>query len=125
MDVTAVNIDLLDDLTLDGGAQTEHTVSRRVLRTDIDHILLLVEELVVAHLQFTILKLDLLGLILSLLVGRRHGVEFRIGIIILTQRITFPVVTQEQTTHIGMSDKTDTEIVEHFTFVKVGRMPQV
>ena len=120
-----MDIDLFDDLTLDRGAETEHTVSCRVLRSDIDHILFFVEELVIAHLQLTILEFDLGGFVLRFLIGSGDRVEFGICVIIFAQRIAFPVVTQEEATHIGVSGEADTEIVEHFTFVQVGRMPQI
>ena len=55
VDVTEMGIDMLDGLTIDHSLQTQHTVSRRVVRAKVDNEVVIVEQAVLGFHQLAIL----------------------------------------------------------------------
>ena len=124
VNVSAVYVQLLDDFPFQGNTEAEYTVSSRVLRTDIDDVFILCKDDVTlfddtAVGQFFIV----LGGILRFFVG--HAERVQTFVIILPERMAYPVFTQVQTTHIRMADEVDAEEVVCFTFVQLGSFPKV
>ena len=125
MDVAAVGIELPDGFAFKRYAETHYSVGGRVLWSDIDYIFTVIKDDILLGLvssvrvQFYFLR----GVIGLFIVHTQRVILFRI--IIFTHRISYPVVTQIKAPHVGMSDEYNTIIVEYFTFVEVGRSPDV
>ena len=68
MDISEVGINLLHDLAFKHGLQTQHTVSGRVLRADVDDIVVGVEQLVLLRLQVAVLVDEILQTVVGLVV---------------------------------------------------------
>ena len=125
VDITAMHVDLLDDLALERGTEAQYAMRRRVLGADVDHILLFVEKHMFSLFDLTVLELVAGSLVLGRFIGLRYRIDLRVRIVILAERIADPVVAQVQPAHIGMARKPDAVEVVYFTLVQVGRMPQV
>ena len=124
VDITAVHVELLDDLALQRHPEAQHTVRRRVLGTDVDDVFVLFEEHVALADETAVGgQLETRSAVLRHLVGHAQRIERRI--VIFAQRIPHPVVAQEQPPHVGMVQKPDAEIVEHLAFVQLGGLPQI
>ncbi len=65
------------------------------------------------------------GSILHRFVVQTHGVDFRICVVVLAERKSHPVVTQEETAHIRMVYKFNTVEVIYFAFIDTGHCIQV
>ena len=122
--VSAVYVELADDLAFERDAETEHAVRGRVLRADVDHILTLVEydaalayEAAVGH------KLEVGGAVLRDLVAHAQGVERRI--VILAQGVSDPVVAQIEATHVGVVEELYAEVIVCLALVEQGALPYV
>ena len=61
--------------------------------------------------------------VIRLFVGHTEWVEA--FVIIFAERMSYPVFTQVETTHVRMSDEMDTKEVVNLTFVKLSRFPNV
>ena len=124
VDVAAVNVEFADDLAFERHAETQHAVRRRVLRADVDDVLVLLEEHV-ALADIAAVGLQFVGrrAVLRHLVAHAQGVLRRV--VILAQGVSRPVVAQEQAPHVGMVQEADAEIVERLAFVQLGGLPQV
>ena len=59
VDIAHIDIDFLDFLAVDRSAETKHTVSRRMLRTDVDNKVAGVEHLNFFLLDSAVRKLDI------------------------------------------------------------------
>ncbi len=96
VDIAHVNINLLDCFAVNSGTETEHTVGSRVLRTDIHHKIVFCKDALLMALDFTfcITCVHICKITLALIVIR-HRICFRARVIVLAQRIAFPVNTQE------------------------------
>ena len=124
--VTAMHIDLLDNFTFERGAETQYTVGSGVLRTDIDDIIVFLKDVdnflfylsVRAHGQRN-------GCVGTLFVGLGYGVVFPAGVVIFTQGVAVPVFTEEDATHIGVANKTNTVEVVDLTLFKIGIGPDI
>ena len=125
MNITAVRIDLLDDLALERDAEMEHAVRSRVLRSDVDDIFRVVEQHVLARFDPAVL-LD----------ERRHRIGHRLAletdridlgrsVVILAQRESDPVAAQIEPAHVGMAYEANAEKVVRFPLVQVGRLPNI
>ena len=64
-------------------------------------------------------------IILILFIIHANGVKIRIGIVILTKRVTHPVIAKEETAHIGMTDKFNAVEIIHLAFLEISDFPQV
>ena len=124
--ITAIDIDFLDNLTLERGAQTQYTVRSGVLGTDVHDELFGCEYRVGALLEFTVGSLDnSVRYIVDSLVLKPNGVNLGAGIVVFAQGVSHPVVAQEQPAHVGVVDEADAEEVVDLTFVQIGRFPKV
>ena len=125
MDVSAIHIDLLDNLTLERYPKTEHPVCGGVLRAYIDHIFRIVEQYTLRFFDLSVLLLQSRHDIERLIALQPNGIDLRRGVIIFPERVPHPIVSQIETTHIGITDKTDPVKIVHLTFIQMGRLPQV
>ena len=124
--ITAIDIDFLDNLAVERGAQAQYTVRGRVLRAYVDNKLLGGEQHVRALFEFSVGSLDN-GMchIVDSFVFEANGIYLGIGVVVLAQGITHPVVAQEETPHVGVIDETDSEEVVNLALIQIGRFPKV
>ena len=80
-----------------------------MLRTYVDNIIISLEHLAGFLYNLTTLLDIHFGVVFVHLIIKTDGIEFGICIIILTERMTYPIVTKEETAHIGMIDEFDTQ----------------
>ena len=97
-----------------------------MLRTDIHYEIVFLEDAALAlnELAFVVEAVNV-GKVGLALVFNRHGVDFRIGIVVLTHGIAYPVEVEEQAAHIAVAHEDDTEEIVYFAFVETGHMPHV
>ena len=124
--VTRHHINLLDDFAVERGAQAHNAVSTWVLRTEVHNIFVFTKHLFVyaGHVAIGIFNHGK-GVVLVFLRIEAYRVQFGICIIILAQRVSHPVVAQEEAAHIGVIDELNAKEVIHFTFLEVGYAPNV
>ena len=97
----------------------------RVLRTDVDHIFFFPEKSGFFVFNCSVrVQLDFLSCIERLLIGHAERVVF-FWIIVFAHRMTYPVIAQVKTAHIGMTYKGDTIVIENFPFIEVGYFPYI
>jgi hypothetical protein len=126
MDVSAMGIDLLDGLAIKDGLQAEHTVSGRMLRADIDHVVVICKEGLLLGYQFAfVVQAILHGVVGFGVIEHRGLILFGIHVEVLAQGITLEVATQVETAHIGMAQELDAQEVVDFAFKQFGSLPQV
>ena len=95
-----------------------------MLRTYVNDIFVLIKNgFSFFYYTAIMLHLYILCCIYSLLIGHTEWVE--VFIVVLTQWIAYPVITQEQTAHIRMSYKADTIIVVYFAFIEFSTFPNI
>ena len=124
VDVTAVYVQLLDDFPFQTYTETEHTVSGRMLRTDVDDVFIFVEQNVTLFYHATVGQfLVVVSHVVRFFVAHTERVEA--FVIILAERMSYPVFTQIQTAHVRVTDEMDTEEVVCFAFVELGCFPDV
>jgi hypothetical protein len=123
MDVAKVWIDALYDLSVEHSLQTEHTVGSRVLRTDVEHIVIIAKQLILLALQFAVV----VEIVLQTVVGLYIVLEgvLIVKLPILAERIALEVVTQEQATHIGMTYENYSEEVVNLALKQISHLPKV
>ena len=123
VDVSEVRIDALDFFAVENGLQPEHSVSRGVLRTDIDHIVVLIEETMLGAHQFAgVVEGISVGVFAFLIVLQGVGV---VELPVFPEGMTLEIVSQEQPLHDGVSEELDAIEVEDFPFEEVGGLPDV
>jgi len=126
MDITEVRIDALHSLTIDDGLETEHTVGRWVVRTDVDHVVILVETTLLSSYQVTILAQGVLyGKIILRFVGARELVGLRAHVEVLAEWIALEVGAEEETAHVWVTQELDADEIEYFTLQQVSYLPEV
>ena len=126
VDVAAVYVELFDDFAFERYAEAEHAVRGRVLRTDVDDVLVLLEEHVAAADDAAVgLELVARRTVVRHFVGHTERIGFPALVVVLAERIPHPVVAQVEAPHVGMVDEADTEEVEHFALVQLGPLPDV
>ena len=125
VDITAVRINLTNDFTFQRNTEAHYTMSSRVLRTDVNYIFFFTEQLHLFIFDGSVrVQFYFLSRIKRLFIGHTQWVIlFRV--IIFAHWITYPIVTQIKPAHVRMTDKSDTVIIENFTFVEVGYLPNV
>ena len=122
MDIAQMGIDALHGFTVENRLQAQHTVSRRMLRADVDHIVIIAEKRILLLAQIAILvKPEFQAIVRLHVVFKRVLV---VGLEILAEGIALEITTQEQATHIRMSQELDAEEVEHLTLQQVGTLPK-
>ena len=123
MDIAQVGIDALHSLTIQHGLQTQHAMGSGVLRTDVNHIVISAEKLILFALQNTILiKIELQTIVRLYIVLQRVLI---VELPILTDRLALKITAKEQTTHIGMAQEYDTIEVINLTFQQISHTPNV
>jgi hypothetical protein len=123
MDITEVWIDALYSLTVQYRLKAEHTVGSRVLRTDVNDVVVWSEESVLLRLQVAILIKIVLQAIVRLYVILK-GV-FVIELPVLAERITIKVATQEQATHIRMTQEYDAIEIINLALQQISYTPDI
>ena len=127
VDITEVKVDFLMVSPVDCCAESKYAVVAGCCWTDVDNEVLGCEDHV-----FTILHDSSVGFlnvgnrsILYLFMVKTHGIHLRIRIVVLAQGVTYPVVAQEQSAHIGVIDEDYAEVIINFTLIEIGHGPKV
>ena len=123
--VSAVQVYLVDDLTVQRYPEMEYPVRSRVLGADVDHVFffrenrmgLFFERAVLFHDDADGLVQPVFHTEVELAVGRR--------IVILAQRIPDEIPAEVQAAHILMPGEFDAQEIVCFAFVQLGRSPDV
>ena len=123
MDISQVWIDALNGLAVQHCLQAQHTVGSWVLRTDVDHIVVGAKQAVLLALQVAILVEIELQSVVGLVVVLKCVLVVKLPV--LAEWVTLEVVTQEESTHIGMPQEHDTVEVEYLALQQVGHLPDV
>ena len=124
VDVAAVYVQLLDDFPFQTYTETEYTMSGRVLRADIDDVFIFVEQNITLFDYTTVGQFFVVvSYIVRLFVRHTEWVEA--FVIILAERMSYPVFTQIQTAHVRVTDEVDAEEIVCFTLVELGCFPDV
>ena len=106
--------------------QTQHAVGRGVVRADVDHVVVVVEETLLGSHQVTVfIERVLYGKVALRLIGTGEAVSLGAHVEVLAQGMTLEVGTQEEPAHIGMPQELNAHEVVHFAFQQVGHVPQV
>ena len=126
VNVSQMRIDALDGLIVDDGLQAEHTMCRRVVRTEVDDIVVGLEQTVLLlHELSEIVELPLRSPFRLRLVGHRELVVLRTHVVVLAQRIALEVSAQEQTSHVRVSEELYSEEVVDLTLQQVSGTPYI
>ncbi len=124
--ITKVQVNFLYSLSVHGCAETQHTVSGGVLRTDVYHEILRLEYCKFFFYYTSVGFFNVAhGSVLHRFMVEAHRIDVGRIVVVLTQRISHPIVSQEQTSHIGMVDELDPEIVIDLTLIKISHRPKV
>ena len=92
MYISAMWIHLTYNLSVKNGLQTKHTMCCRMLRTDVDYIVVICKQLMVCLLYLAVfIDIVFYGIICLRVVFKRICIVFRTHVIILTERIAFKV----------------------------------
>ena len=116
-------IDALYDLTVEHCLQTEHTVGSRVLRTDVEHIVVIAKQLVLLALQLAVLVEVVLQTVVGLYIILESVLIVKLPV--LAERITLEVRTQEEATHVRMTYEYDSEEVVNLALQQIGHLPDI
>ena len=125
MDIPHININLLDCFTVNCGTETEHTVSCRVLRTDVYNKIFGFEYGMLGFNDFAVFKSIFICIIALTFIFNRDLIGFVVHIIVLAERIADPVNREEQATHVGVVQEDDAVEIINFTFKDSGDSPQI
>ena len=126
VDIAEVWIDALYGLTIDNGLQTEHTVSRWVVRTDVDYVVILIEATLLSSNEMSVLAQGILhGEVILWLIGTRELVCIRTHIEVLAQWIALEIGTEEETAHVWVTQELDADEIEYLTLQEVSYLPKV
>ena len=126
MDIAQMRIDPGDGLTVQHRLQTKYTVGRRVLRTDVhDEIVICKQRMLCTDKLTLLVEIPLRGRIKFDIILRSVHILCRIHVVILTQRISLEVVSQEETAHIRMTEELDAIEVVDLAFKQIGICPQI
>ena len=121
-----MGIHFSDGLSVEDSLQTEHTVCGRVLRTDIDDIVVVGEQLVLYLAQRTIIgKFIFHGVVGFHVVGEREVVLILLHVIVLAEGEPLEISAQVKATHVLMSREDDAIEVVDLTFKHLSPFPQV
>ena len=96
-----------------------------VLRANVDHKVLGLEDASFLFDDFAVLLHPGVGEVGLALVLDRYGVDIRVVIVVLAQWEAFPVDIEEQAAHIGIVYKDDAEVVVDLALVYCGYLPEV
>ena len=128
VNVTQHRVDFANRLTLQVHAEVKHTVSRRVLRTNIHHIIVGTKNFVL-HLidRAILLQLIFIRHISQRLI--RHVLRIKriilLRVVILTERIAHPILAHKQAAHVRMVCKDNAIEVINLTLIHVSNIPKV
>ncbi len=126
VNITHVDIDLLYSLSVYRRTETEHAMGSRVLRTDIHNEIIRFEHTHFLCLNSSVLILNICCCEITLtFTFSCEMVVLGTFVIILTQWIPVPINAEEQTTHIGIADKDNSEEVIDLTFENSGNLPKI
>ena len=123
MDIAQVRIDALDGLTVQHRLQTKHTMSSGVLRTDVDHIVVRTEQLVLLALQITVLvKVELQTVVGLYIILQRILI---IKLPVLAEGIALEIIAEEETAHIRMPEEHDAVEVIDLALQEISNTPDM
>ena len=126
VNVAKVWIDALHGLAVNNGLQTEHTMSGWVVRTDIHHIVVIVETALLGFYQMSVgTQRVLYGEVVLWLVGAGELVGLRTHVEVLAQWMTLEVGAQEKSAHVWMTQELDANEVEHLALQQVSHLPKI
>ena len=123
--VSAVRIYLLYGLSLKHCLQAEHSMRGRVLRTDVDDIVVGREQrTLLLHNPAVIVKAILNRIVRLRVVSKHVRVVFRAHVIVLAERISLEIGTQIKPAHILMPYELYSEEIINLTLEQFGSHPQ-
>ena len=126
VDITEVWIDALHSLTINNSLQSEHTVGRWVVRTNVDNIVVLIKATLLCSNEMSIFAQGILhGEVILWLIGTRELVCLRTHIEVLAQWIALEIGAEEKTAHIWVTQELDADKIEHLTLQEVSHLPKV
>ena len=104
----------------------QYAVRSRVLRADIDDIIIFLENVDNFFLDFPVCThTQRYGRIGTLFIRLGNRIVFTTGIVIFPHGITNPVLPQEYAAHIRMADKAYAVKIVHFPFFEIGIFPNI
>ena len=125
VNISAVRIDASYGLTVEHRLQSEHTVCSRVLRSDIDYILIVAEEFAAMSLQVSVLVERV----------RASAVGFRVVIqgegfilrhlVVLSEWEALEIASEVKSAHVWVSREDDAVEVIHLPFEQFSCFPEV
>ena len=118
-----MRIDALDSFAVEHCLQTEHTVGSWVLRTNVNHIVIGTEQTVLLALQVAILVNEIFQTVIGFYIILQR--IFVVELPVLAEGIALEIATEEEATHIGMTEEHDAVEVVNFTLQQVGNLPNV
>ena len=123
MDITKVWIDALHGLTVEYSLQAQHTMGSRVLRTDVNHIVVGLKQFVLLALQLTLLVQIVLQTVVRLYIILQGVLIVKLPV--LTEGMSLKVGTQEQAAHIMMPQEHDAEEIVHLALQQLSHSPDI
>ncbi|MPN25870.1 hypothetical protein SDC9_173288 [bioreactor metagenome] len=122
VNISAGDIDFLDDFAVEGRPEVHHPVGGGMLWPDIDDIIIIFKYFDRAFYQIPVgIFHDMGSDIHDLLIYHGEGVVYRVTVIVFTKGKPVPVVRQKETAHIGIVDEPDTEHGVYLPFIEVCR----
>ena len=121
VDITHVNVNLLDSFSVNSGAETKHAVGCRVLRTDVYNEIIGSEDCFFSANNLAVLPLGInLSVIALAFVLKGNGVAVRAVVVVFALGVSYPVDAEEETAHIGVIQEDDTVEVINFSLIESG-----
>ena len=120
VDVTTVYVDFLHNFTIQSGAEVHYAVGRRVLWTYINNVVVFFKHIGNAFNQIAVCIFhDTGSKVGNLFIDNGNWVERRVSIVIFAKRKSVPVAIQEESAHVRIVDKADTQHGIHFALVEM------
>ena len=95
-----------------------------MVRTEVHHKVVGIKQTVLGLDEFAkLIEIPLRCPVALRFIGHREAVVLRTHIEILTKRITFEIITKEETAHIGMTQELNTKEIEHLALKQICVMP--
>ena len=128
MNIPEHGVNSLYKFTVQSHTEMQHTMSGRMLRTDVHHIIVVIKNHIFLNLQSSVgQKLIFLCGIGKWFVGHMLGIEriLLYRVVILTHGVSHPIFTQINAAHVGMSCKDYPVEIIHLTLINIGNVPKI
>ena len=126
VDIAEVRIDALHGLAVDQSLEAEHTVGRRVVRTDVHHIVVIAEATLLVGYQVSVLAQGIFhSEVILRLVGARELVGLGAHVEVLAQGVALEVGAEEETAHVRVTQELDADEIEYLALQQVCSLPEI